>query len=267
MKSLTEMMEKFSSDKKIYHFFDANCWIGRSNNLLPFCISKKNKILEQMDYYGIEKAVVCHTLARYYHPLVGNELLLQEIEGNKRLEGCFVLLPPATGEMGSLDEYIDHMLSKGVHCVRLFPKSHHFSLEEWSADLLLGKLQERRIPLFIWGREIEWDILYRICKRYPSLPLILEQPEEEAYWNGRFRYPLLEKCENFFLEVHNSILYLEVDEVVKRFGAQRLIFGSYMPIDDPNSSLMLITEGDFSGEDKKRIAHENLEKLIQKVIV
>lgn len=268
MESLVDdTVKRFLNYKKKLHFFDANCWIGKSNNLLPVSLSKASEILEQMDYYGIEKTIVSHTLSRYYHPLLGNEHLLQEINGIDQLQGCFVLLPPSTKEMGSLDEYIDNMLQRGVRSVRLFPKSHHFSMEEWSIGVLLGKLEERRIPLFIWRREIEWNTLYNICKSHPHLPVILEQCDEEAFWNARFRYPLLEKCENLFLEVHNGILYLEIDDLVKRFGAERLIFGTYLPVDDPNASLMLITEGEFSEREKEKIAHENLEQLIEGVIV
>jgi len=265
--SLEEMEKKFWENKKLLHFFDAHCWIGRSNNLLPVSLSTPDQILEQMNHCGIEKALVSHTLSRYYHPLIGNEQLLQEIVGIDRLQGCFVFLPPYTKEMNSVDQYIENMLTKGIRVVRLFPRLHHFSLDEWSSGSLLKKFEERRIPLFIWGREIEWNTLYSICKRYPRLPIVLEQTDEEAYWNGRYLFPILEKCENLFLEVANCVLYLEIDEIVKRFGAERLIFGSYLPVDDPNASLMLITEGDFSSEEKEQIAHKNLEKLIEGVIV
>lgn len=264
---LEEMGKRFSESKRSLHFFDAHCWIGRSNNLLPVSLSTPNEIIEQMDYSGIEKALVSHTFSRYYHPLVGNEYLMREINGIDRLRGCFVLIPPSTGEMDSVDQYIEDMLTKGVRTVRLFPRSHRFSLEEWSSGALLGKLEERRIPLFIWGRETDWNTLYAICKRYPHLPVVLEQTDEEAYWNGRYLFPTLEKCENLFLEVDNCVLYLEIDESVKRFGAERLIFGTYLPADDPNASLMLVTEGDFSQKEKEQIAHKNLEKLIEAVAV
>jgi len=263
---IDKKVKRFFEDKKRYHFFDANCWIGKSNNLLPFSVWKPAEILDQMDYYGIEKVIVSHTLSRYYHPMIGNKLLLEEIKGEERFKGCFILLPPSTREMGSLDDYLNYMIKNDIYAVKLFPKSHNFSLQEWSIDILLRKLEERGLLLFIRGREIDWDMLYKICKRYPRLPIILEQPDEEAYWNGRILFSLLEKCENLFLEIHNSILYLEVDDLVKRFGADRLIFGSYLPVDDPNSSLMLITDGDFSEEDKEKIAHRNLENLLREVV-
>jgi len=266
MGSYIEQMEKeFKDNIKALHFFDSNCWIGRSNNPGPVYPSTVSELLEQMDYCGIEKAIVSHTLARYSHPLVGNEILLQEISVSNRLQGCFILLPSATGELGSLDEYIENMLKKGVYTARIFPESHNFSLEEWSSALLLGKLEERKIPLFIWSRETDWDTLYTICKKHPQLPLILERCDAEAFWNARYVFPLLEKCENLFVEVHKSHLYLEIDEIVKRFGAERLIFSTYFPVDDPHASLMLVTDGDFSQREKERIAHKNLEKLIEGV--
>ena len=137
MESCLEKMEKkFRENKKSLHFFDAHCWIGRSNNLLPVSLSTPDQILEQMDHCGILKALVSHTLSRYYHPLIGNEHVLQEIVGIDRLQGCFVLLPPYTKEMNSLDQYIENMLTKGIRAVRLFPRLHHFSLNEKKGTFL-----------------------------------------------------------------------------------------------------------------------------------
>jgi len=120
VESYLEKMEKeFLESKRLLHFFDAHCWIGRSNNLLPISLSTPDEILEQMDYCGIEKALVSHTFSRYYHPLVGNECLLREISGIDRLQGCFVLIPPSTGEMDSLDQYIDAHVHLG-YCANFY---------------------------------------------------------------------------------------------------------------------------------------------------
>jgi predicted TIM-barrel fold metal-dependent hydrolase len=58
---------------------------------------------------------------------------------------------------------------------------------------------------------------------------------------------------------------LQIDDIVKRFGAKRLIFSTYYPVDDSQTSLMLITHGSFSMKDKEMIAHGNLENLIEGV--
>ncbi len=267
MESSIEKIEvRFSTEKKHLRFFDANAWIGRSYDTSGLSLGNPTEIVAQMNYYGIEKAIVSHTLSRYYDPLIGNERLIEEINGIARLQACFILPPPSTKEMGVVDEYLDHMLTRGVRTIRLFPASHHFSLEDWSSTALLKRLEERKIPLFIWSKEIGWNSLYKLCRRYPSLPVILEQPEEESFWNGRLFFSLLETCKNLFLEIHNVILYLGIDEIAQRFGAERLIFGSYLPVDDPNASLMMVTDGDFSHREKEKIAHENMETLIGGVL-
>ena len=157
------------------------------------------------------------------------------------------------------------MLKNGIRAAKLFPKSHNYSLAEWSSADLLHKLEERRIPLFIWSRETDWDTLYTICTTYPHLPVVLEQCDEEAYWNLRFVFALLEKCQNLYIETNKGHLYLGIDETVKRFGASRLIFSTHLPFDDPYVSLGLITDGDFSSQAKEAIAHKNLENLIEGV--
>ena len=159
------------------------------------------------------------------------------------------------------------MVKKGVRAARIFPESHNFSLDRWSCDHLFEVLENRRIPLFVWYREIDWNVLYEICMKYPRLPLILEQCDQESYYNVRYIFPLLEQCGNLFISVHNSLLYLEIDEIVKRFGAERLIFSTYLTVDDPHASLMVITNGDFSGREKEMIAHGNLEKLLDGVLL
>jgi predicted TIM-barrel fold metal-dependent hydrolase len=247
-------------------FFDSNCWIGRVNNRGPVYMRTVGDLMGSMDSCGIEKAMVSHALARYSHPRIGNELLLQEIANQKRLVGCFVLLPHGTGELGRLEDYVENMIARGVRAARIFPESQRFSMEDWSADRLLGCLAERRIPLFIWSREISWPALHRMCRKYPRLPVVAEQCDEETYRNLRYLYPLLEECGNLSLEVHNSHLYLQTDDIVKRFGAERLVFSTYYPVDDPHCAMMLITHGAFSSEEKEKVAHGNLESLLNGVV-
>ena len=266
MSSLVEQMENEYRQKiRALHFFDANCCLGRVNNRGPVFMNSVDDLIGHMDRSGIEKAVVCHALARYSHPLFGNKKLLQEISGNDRLTGCFILLPEGTRELYPPDEYIDYMIENKVYFAKIFPDSLRFSVDEWSASSLFKSLELRRVPLFIRSREISWSDLYSILTKYPALPVIVEQGDAETYRDLRYLYPLMEKCENLYLEVHNSHLYLQIDDIVGRFGAQRLVFSTYYPVDDSQTSTMLITHGRFDIKDKEMIAHGNLESLIEGV--
>ena len=118
----------------------------------------------------------------------------------------------------------------------------------------------------MWSKEVSWDWIHDICKAYPKLPVVIEQSDEETYRNLRYLYPLIDAFENLYLQIHNSHLYLQIDEVVERFGAERLLFSTYYPVDDPHVSLMIVTHGDFSQRQKEMIAHENLERLLDGVV-
>jgi len=264
--TVQEMFNAYKAEIASLHFFDSNCWIGRTNNPMPHYSNTAQDLLQLMDYYGIEKALVSHMLSRYYHPKAGNELLLNEISSYEKLCGCFILLPPATEELGSLEHYIDVMIKADVCAARIFPNSHNFSTSDWSIGTLLDKLEERRVPLFIWSREISWEALHGIARSHPKLPIVMEFCDTEVYWNTRFIFALLKSCRNVFIEVHKTHLYREIDKIVRVFGAERVLFSTYTPVDDPNASLMLVTNGDYPHPDKELIAHANLEKLLENVI-
>ena len=59
--------------------------------------------------------------------------------------------------------------------------------------------------------------------------------------------------------------HLALEDVVRQFGAEHLMFGSYMPISDPNATMMQVTDARISDEDKSRIARENLYELVEGV--
>mgnify|MGYP003295337219 CR=1 FL=1 len=61
------------------------------------------------------------------------------------------------------------------------------------------------------------------------------------------------------------IMYFIANYITKKFGSQRLIFGSNLPVSDPGAAIAKVACADISYEDKIKIAHGNLEKLIEGV--
>ena len=53
------------------------------------------------------------------------------------------------------------------------------------------------------------------------------------------------------------------EEVVKRFGSERLLFGSHMPFTEPGSSAAAILYADIDDKDKKNIAYKNFNRLFK----
>jgi predicted TIM-barrel fold metal-dependent hydrolase len=246
-----------------FSFFDCHCMIGRRTERDPGEIWRVDQLLTDMAYFGIARTLVFHALAKEYAPSVGNERLLEEIEGRESLYGCWVALPPHTGEMPKPEAFVRTMIRARVRAVRVFPKLHSFSLDEWCCGPLWKALEARRVPVLIDRDQVEWSEVWELCNAHPNLPVILTGV---GYREDRKLYPLFEACDNLYVEISWYGVHLGIEEVCRRFGAGRLLFGTRMPFFTPGTALTAVRYAQISSEEKRRIAGETLQRLLEDVI-
>lgn len=239
-------------------FFDCNCMIGRTGALNREVIHTSEQFLQEMDYAGIKSALVWHSMSRDYDALKGNEILLDEIGVSKRLYPMFVLVPEHTTERG-ISGILDDMKRYDVRAVRMFPLKHGFSISDWNSANLLNSLEENKIPLFINIDQIEWTGAHDLLLNHKKLNLVVTI---SRYNVDRFAYPLFEKFENLYLEICWYAINMGIENIVKRFGAKRLLFGTNMPEFSPGISLSHVIYSDLSFEEKKLIAGDNLRSML-----
>jgi hypothetical protein len=216
-------------------------------------------LLGEMDYAAINDALVYHSLAKEYSPMMGNRKLVDEIRAYHRLHPCWVLMPDGTGEMPSPKSLVDEMLENGVKAARLFPSDHLFSLSEWCSDKLLAELEKRGIVVIIEIDQIGWDGLHSLCCRYTELPVIIANLN---YRVNRYLYPLLEKFKNLYVEISGYQMHRGLEAVCQRFGCERLIFGSRMPYFTPGPGVSMVNYSLISDAQKEMIAGDNLRRLL-----
>jgi predicted TIM-barrel fold metal-dependent hydrolase len=245
-------------------FFDSNCVIGkrsirRSGPVGEAEFYSLEDLLAEMDYAGIDHALVYYSLAREYVPMLGNRQLMDEISNNKRLHPCWVVMPDGTGEMPRPEELVSEMLGRGVKTARLFPSDHLFSLSDWCSGELLKELEKHSIVTIIEIDQIGWDGLHGLCSRFPNLPVIVTNLN---YRINRHLYPLLEKFSNLHVETSGYQMHRGVEALCSRFGAERLIFGTRMPYFTPGPAMTMINYSLISHEDREKIAGGNLRRLL-----
>jgi predicted TIM-barrel fold metal-dependent hydrolase len=151
---------------------------------------------------------------------------------------------------------------KEVRAVRIFPKSHNFPLVGWCIGSLCQWLSSRRMPLFIWHTELDWPSLYLIAKGFPDLPLVVETQVQKILYHTRPLFALMRDCRNVSLELSNFAGQGFVEYASRELGAERLIFGSFLPVNDPLVAMGMVIEAEISREEKALIARENLRRLI-----
>jgi len=244
--------------EKALYFFDCNSQIGRYSVKHPEAFTSADSLMHEMQYCGISEALVYHSMAKEYAPVVGNEMLLHEIEG-KPFHPCWVLMPHHTGEMPHPYELLSHMKARGVRAVRAFPVLHQFRLSDWCAGELLEMIESNRLPFFLDMDQTSWDDVARMLQEHPKLNLVLLRT---SYRIDRYIYPLFEKYEGLRIEAATYEVNYGIEEICGRFGANRLLFGTGLPFTEAGPSIAQIAYADISDEEKRMIAGENLRELL-----
>ena len=239
-------------------FFDCNAQIGRYGVRHAEAFTTADELVNEMAHCGISQALAYHSMAKEYAPAVGNEMLLREIEGNP-VRPCWVVMPHHTGEMPPPGELLAQMKQSGVRALRAFPALHQFRLSDWCAGELLDMMEESRIPLFLDLDQTNWEDVASVLNDHPRLNLVLLRT---SYRIDRYVYPLFEKYENLRIEAATYQVNYGIEEICKRFGAKRLLFGTGLPFTEAGPSIAQITYAEISDEEKHMIAGDSLRELL-----
>ena len=218
-----------------------------------------------MEICRIQEAMVYHSLAEEYHPKKGNEVLVEILKGYSNLHPVWVVMPNDTGEFYDPGDLIGLLKANNVRMVRAFPakSAHNYSLFTKGSRALLAALNEHRIPLMIGMDQIDYDEVFRIASEYKDIPLIITNT---GYRADRYLYPLLESFRNVYVETSSYKVHFGIEALCAKFGADRFIFGSGLPVYSAGSAVTMITHLLLPDEYKEKIAGGNLRRLLEGVI-
>lgn len=246
--------------------FDANCMLGRRSIHTPLNTPiTVPDLLAEMDRLRIAEALVYHAMAMDGHPEEGNARLMREIAGHPRLHPCWVLLP-TTGEMPPSEQLVTQMREQGVRAARLCPGQHHYPVTEANVGDLLSALEAARIPLFIdfgmahWSEDkADMRELDALCSQHPNLAFIVVG---EGMAAPRRLFPFWQRHRNLYLETSYYQVHQGLSEIANRFGADRLLFGSGLPVRAPGPPLMLLRYDFLQDADRAAISGGTLRRLL-----
>ncbi len=243
------------------NFLDCNCSIGRVGHPLLLDIPDVAGLKREMAAAGVDRALVYHTVARFGDPVTGNSMLMREIAGDPALDPVWVVLPPHTGEMPGPEKLVKDLRRGGVKAVRMYPgrPRHGFSLSAWCAGEVLEALAAARIPLMLDLEDVTWDEVFALLDGFKGLPLIITNC---SYRHTRFLYPLLGKFGTLFVEMSRFLGAGAIEDLVGRFGARPLLFGTNMPAYTGTAAVAMLTYADIDRRDKEAIAGGNLRRLL-----
>ena len=254
-----------------WNVFDAHCVVGRHLKLYPGGLHTPDDLLTEMDHFGIAEALVLDSLSREHHPADGNARILDIAAASPRLHPAWAALPPGIAEdQPEPDQLVRQMRAHHVGVLFLFSGHYCFPLADWCIDDLLAPLADARVPVVInpnpFGHtglatdQTPWNDLVALCRRWPTLPVIVS--EHRIRSSQRTLYRALDACPNLRIELSGYWLSRGIEYISRRWGADRLLFGTNWPTFGQAMTLAPLTCAEIDPAAKRRIAGDNLRELM-----
>ena len=255
-------------------FFDANACFGRAMWRTPGAPYDKKTLLDALDHFRIGRAMVYHAQARDLESLRGNELLLESLKDEPRFVLQAVFNPAPYRDGFSAEDQAMQIVEQGFKSVRVFPLMHGVALRSRETMNALAVLEEAGLPLFLDYDQVYYNTLQlgqheqravnldEVAAIAQELPCLTVVPVGTNYNHLSKLYRVFDSVGNVVVETSllqglNCFTF-----ICERWGAERLIFGSGMPIVSAGAARAMIMYADISDDDKRTIASGNLEKLL-----
>ncbi len=233
-----------------YEILDANVRVGPSG-IHGVLALEAPALLEEMDRFAIARAVVSHFTGEEYDPVAGNMALQRDASARFVPAWCVSSDPAA----------FEDLKSRRPKAVRLWfsVHRHNFSPAAWCAGELWDYLQQRQVLCFVSREEIDWTSLERLLSEYPKLRIVLL---DSGYRSDRYLFPLLRQHSNLYFDSAMYVAHRQLEAFVDRFGPDRIVFGSRLPLYTPGAALAVLGTARISHAAKLAIAGGTLRRLL-----
>ncbi len=231
-------------------------------------------LLKLMDVKGIHTAWVSSAAAITYRNVQpANDELADAVRKHRdRLVPLAVINPFYSGWQDDLKECNEKLGMKGL---RLYPKWHNYHLTDPSCLELVDAATQLgfiiTIPIRVEDyRQRSWLVNVPDLTLPEIEPLIRARPQSRfvllngtGYAGSALGRKGGELPSNYWIEISrlSALMANEIGTLAERLGANRLVFGTGMPFNAPDPTLVKIDVLRISRADKERILWQNATEL------
>ena len=227
-----------------------------------------DQIIEAMDRYGIGKAVISSTEAIAGDAKKGNDGVARIMKAYPDRIIGYCVPNPFRGPFEELKRCID----LGFRGVKLHPYWSGCPMDNRMLLPVYEEAQRRSMPLLFHSggsltspdfRFTTPEMIVRLAKQFPAVSFIVGHMGLERWLDLVDAAP---RAENVYLDITMSIPDVErVEMAVAAVGAERVLFGSDLPLLNPAVPIGLVQECDISEKEKELILGGNMERLLSRV--
>lgn len=170
------------------------------------------------------------------------------------------LMPPVYGEETFSREQMEKAITEDHALFRIHPTSYASPLHTWLYDWMLDVLTETKTPVLVSLQELDLNHAAAVKREYPDLRLIITNTDQ---WLNRQYVQFAKYFPHVYFDTSNTIEYYGIENMVEILGADKFLFGTYVPEKEPYDKLFQLLYCELSQEQKELIAHGNFERLVE----
>jgi predicted TIM-barrel fold metal-dependent hydrolase len=253
---------------------DTNAYLG------PFAFRQirhntAEGLLRLMDAKRIDKACVSSAAAITYRNVQsGNEELAEAVAAHRdRLIPFAVINPFYAGWRDDLEACHKEFGMKGL---RLYPKWHNYALTDSCCLDLIDAATERGMPVSIPfraedNRQRSWLVDVKDVTAAEIVPLVKAKPKAKflllngvGFSGSPLGNPKSGLPANYWIEISRLSVVMgnELGKLAGTLGADRIVFGTGMPFNAPDPSLVKMEVAGLGEADKQKIFAQNAAGLL-----
>jgi len=232
----------------------------------PISVTTSKALIELMDKWKIDQAVVASLRSVFLNCADGHQELCDLVkEYPKRIIG-FAMVSPKD-EKSALAQ-VEQTYKDGCKGLRLFPQHHQYRLDDDpTLEAILNLAQDYNLPVHIpsrimlhWGlpqldvREVEG-----VAARFPKVNFIVGGLN---YSEVRDTLGVMRRRSNVFFETSCLQMVRGIETFVEKAGADRVLFGTGLPLQYPSPGIAKIAHAEVSDGDKEKIFGLNAQNLL-----
>jgi uncharacterized protein len=225
------------------------------------------QVLSLMDRHRIETIAICSTRSIFWDWRQGND---ETIAAAQKHPGRFVPFMSVSPILSNSDlgRYIEDYANRGVKGIRLHPQHQAYSLDGVSgAATILDTAGELGLPVVLpmrvimnWGLpELAPATVESAVSKHSRVRFVLSGINYDlAPW----AYDFMSRFPNVYLEISGMQGFRSVAEAVQRVGADKVLFGTGLPLLYPACSVEKVRTAKISVKQKEAISAGNARKLL-----
>ena len=259
--------------KNGYHIIDSHCHIYPEKIAARAILGTDNfygvhssengtgaELIEKSEEYGVDRFVVQSVATTAKQVKSINEFIADEVE---KSGGRFIGLGTLYPDSPDLVSDYDHLISLGLHGVKLHPDIQNFKVDDYRCLKIYELCEADDTPILMHTGDSRYDNsnpnrLCPILDIYSKLRIIGAHLGGYSVWDDASEK--LKEYENLYVDCSSSFPFISVErarEIILKYGADRVLWGTDYPMWNPRAELETFFSLGLSDEENRKILSEN----------